>query len=144
MTAPLAGPENGGGAAGGPPAHPIDVMIVEDQREIREGLARLIDRAAGFRCIERLDRRLLIGREHGRVLRRIPYNLMTSAALTLSRIGLHVPPEPMRLQPGPSPRHRHVVVIYLQEPSELARAPVRAAPGGACRVFSNVRFHRWL
>ena len=51
MTAPRAGPENGGGAAGGPPAHPIDVMIVEDQREIREGLARLIDRAAGFRCV---------------------------------------------------------------------------------------------
>jgi DNA-binding NarL/FixJ family response regulator len=30
---------------------PIDVMIVEDSREIREGLARLIHRADGFRCL---------------------------------------------------------------------------------------------
>jgi DNA-binding NarL/FixJ family response regulator len=29
------------------------VLIVEDQREIREGLARLIDRAVGFRCVGR-------------------------------------------------------------------------------------------
>jgi DNA-binding NarL/FixJ family response regulator len=29
------------------------VLIVEDQRDIREGLARLIDRAAGFRCVAR-------------------------------------------------------------------------------------------
>jgi DNA-binding NarL/FixJ family response regulator len=29
----------------------VDVLIVEDQREIREGLARLIDRAAGFRSV---------------------------------------------------------------------------------------------
>jgi DNA-binding NarL/FixJ family response regulator len=29
------------------------VMIVEDQRDIREGLARLIDRATGFRCVAR-------------------------------------------------------------------------------------------
>jgi DNA-binding NarL/FixJ family response regulator len=29
------------------------VLIVEDQRDIREGLARLIDRAAGFRCVGR-------------------------------------------------------------------------------------------
>jgi DNA-binding NarL/FixJ family response regulator len=34
-------------------SRPIDVMIVEDQREIREGLARLIDRAVGFRCVGR-------------------------------------------------------------------------------------------
>jgi DNA-binding NarL/FixJ family response regulator len=32
---------------------PIDVLIVEDQRDIREGLARLIDRAPGFRCVAR-------------------------------------------------------------------------------------------
>ena len=32
---------------------PIDVLIVEDQRDIREGLARLLDRAGGFRCVAR-------------------------------------------------------------------------------------------
>ena len=37
----------------GPASHPIGVLIVEDQRDIREGLARLIDRAAGFRCVGR-------------------------------------------------------------------------------------------
>jgi DNA-binding NarL/FixJ family response regulator len=31
----------------------IAVMIVEDGREIRDGLARLIDRADGFRCVGR-------------------------------------------------------------------------------------------
>jgi len=36
-----------------PAARPIDVMIVEDGREIREGLARLIDRVDGFRCVAR-------------------------------------------------------------------------------------------
>ena len=34
-------------------SRPIDVLIVEDQRDVREGLARLIDRAAGFRCVGR-------------------------------------------------------------------------------------------
>jgi DNA-binding NarL/FixJ family response regulator len=37
----------------GAASHPIGVLIVEDQRDIREGLARLIDRAAGFRCVGR-------------------------------------------------------------------------------------------
>jgi DNA-binding NarL/FixJ family response regulator len=41
------------GATGRPASRPIDVLIVEDQREIREGLARLIDRADGFRCVGR-------------------------------------------------------------------------------------------
>ena len=41
------------GSTGAPASHPIDVLIVEDQRDIREGLARLIDRAAGFRCVGR-------------------------------------------------------------------------------------------
>ena len=50
MSTPPAGPTDGG-APGGPEGHSIGVLIVEDQREIREGLARLIDRAAGFRCV---------------------------------------------------------------------------------------------
>ena len=50
MSAPPAGPTDAV-AAGGPASHSIGVLIVEDQREIREGLARLIDRAAGFRCV---------------------------------------------------------------------------------------------
>lgn len=29
----------------------VDVLIVEDQRDIREGLARLIERSAGLRCV---------------------------------------------------------------------------------------------
>jgi DNA-binding NarL/FixJ family response regulator len=41
------------GSTGRPGSHRIDVLIVEDQRDIREGLARLIDRAAGFRCVGR-------------------------------------------------------------------------------------------
>lgn len=41
------------GATGRQASRPIDVLIVEDQRDIREGLARLIDRAAGFRCVGR-------------------------------------------------------------------------------------------
>ena len=32
---------------------PIHVILVEDGRDIREGLARLIDRAEGFRCVGR-------------------------------------------------------------------------------------------
>jgi DNA-binding NarL/FixJ family response regulator len=32
-------------------ASTIDVLIVEDQRGIREGLARLIERSVGFRCV---------------------------------------------------------------------------------------------
>ena len=43
-------PSTNAGATGGH-ARLIDVVIVEDQREIREGLARLIDRATGFRCV---------------------------------------------------------------------------------------------
>ncbi len=31
----------------------IAVMIVEDSRDIRDGLARLIDRVDGFRCVGR-------------------------------------------------------------------------------------------
>ena len=38
---------------GAAPSDPITVLIVEDQREIRDGLARLIDRAAGVRCVAR-------------------------------------------------------------------------------------------
>ena len=49
MSAPDAASTNG--VASGGHARPIDVFIVEDQREIREGLARLIDRATGFRCV---------------------------------------------------------------------------------------------
>lgn len=41
------------GPTGRPGSEPIGVLIVEDQREIREGLARLIDRADGFRCVGR-------------------------------------------------------------------------------------------
>jgi len=41
------------GSTGRPGARSIGVLIVEDQREIREGLARLIDRADGFRCVAR-------------------------------------------------------------------------------------------
>jgi DNA-binding NarL/FixJ family response regulator len=41
------------GTGGRPAPGPIDVLIVEDQRDIRDGLARLIDRAVGFRCIGR-------------------------------------------------------------------------------------------
>jgi DNA-binding NarL/FixJ family response regulator len=41
------------GTSGRPASSPIDVLIVEDQRDIRDGLARLIDRAVGFRCIGR-------------------------------------------------------------------------------------------
>jgi DNA-binding NarL/FixJ family response regulator len=33
--------------------HPIDVLIVEDQREVREGLACLIERVPDFRCVGR-------------------------------------------------------------------------------------------
>ena len=40
-------------SAGAPGPGPIAVLIVEDQREIREGLARLIDRAPGVRCVAR-------------------------------------------------------------------------------------------
>jgi DNA-binding NarL/FixJ family response regulator len=40
-------------SAGPQSPRPIDVVIVEDSREIREGLARLIDRADGFRCLAR-------------------------------------------------------------------------------------------
>ena len=40
-------------SADAPASGPIAVLIVEDQREIREGLARLIDRAPGVRCIAR-------------------------------------------------------------------------------------------
>ena len=43
MSAPRSDPPTNEGSTGGPAAHPIDVLIVEDQREIREGLARLID-----------------------------------------------------------------------------------------------------
>lgn len=43
-------PSTNAGANGGH-VRPIDVVIVEDQPEIREGLARLIDRATGFRCV---------------------------------------------------------------------------------------------
>ena len=46
------GPGNGE-STGAPAPGAIDVIIVEDQREIREGLARLIDRAAGVRCVGR-------------------------------------------------------------------------------------------
>ena len=34
-------------------SRPIAVMIVEDSRDIRDGLARLIDRVDGFRCVGR-------------------------------------------------------------------------------------------
>jgi DNA-binding NarL/FixJ family response regulator len=38
--------------AGGPPdRRPIQVTIIEDQREVREGLRTLIDGTAGFRCV---------------------------------------------------------------------------------------------
>ena len=50
MSAPPSGPADGV-APEEPASHSIGVLIVEDQREIREGLARLIDRAAGFRCV---------------------------------------------------------------------------------------------
>jgi DNA-binding NarL/FixJ family response regulator len=38
------------GAAGGPPPQPILTAIIEDQRDIREGLAMLIGGTEGFRC----------------------------------------------------------------------------------------------
>jgi DNA-binding NarL/FixJ family response regulator len=53
MSAPHSQSPKNLGPTGGPPSGPIDVLIVEDQREIRDGLARLIDRAAGFRCVGR-------------------------------------------------------------------------------------------
>lgn len=37
-------------AAGGPPPQPILTAIIEDQRDIREGLAMLIGGTEGFRC----------------------------------------------------------------------------------------------
>ncbi|MCC6742324.1 MAG: response regulator transcription factor [Acidobacteria bacterium] len=39
-----------GGSNAAPPVHPIAVAIVEDRREICEGLAYLIDASPGFRC----------------------------------------------------------------------------------------------
>ena len=37
-------------AMASPTVSPLGVIVVEDEREIREGLAALIDRAPGFRC----------------------------------------------------------------------------------------------
>ena len=61
---------------------PSTSLIVEDQREIREGLARLIDRAAGFRCVGRLSI------DGGGACRRVPSDPPAVALLDIGLPGM--------------------------------------------------------
>ena len=108
-------------------------------------------RAAGrqrqdrIEAVERLDGRFLIDGEHRRVVGRIHIqpNHVRRLGLEVGIVRLHVPLESMRLQPGAPPRLADEVVMNLQQPTELARAPVRAAVGRRLsRLLQHPRLHR--
>jgi hypothetical protein len=92
-----------------------------------------------------LNRGLFIRREDGRVLRwiHIQSDHVGRFGLKVGIIGLHVPLDPMRLQPSRLPRVRHVVVIDPQQRRELAGTPVGApVRRRLTRLLKNPRLHR--
>jgi hypothetical protein len=101
-------------------------------------------RQHGVEAIERLNRRFFIDGEHGRMIRRIDVqpNDVGRLRLEIGVVRLHVAFEAMRLQTGALPSFGDEIVMNLQQPTQLARTPVRAAVGRRLpRLFQDARFH---
>ena len=93
--------------------------------------------------IERLNRRLFVDAEHHGVLGRIEVQADNIRGLRLE-LGIgrpHVPFEPMRLQPGMSPRSGDNRVLHAQLAPERPRRPMRrAVRRRAARPRHDARF----
>jgi hypothetical protein len=85
--------------------------------------------AARGPAAERLNRRFLVDREHGGVIRRIHVQAdhIRGFGFEVGIVGLHVAFKPMGLQPRALPRFGDEVVVNLQHATQLPRAPMRAA-----------------
>ena len=98
-----------------------------------------------IQAVQRLDRRLLVGGKHDRVLRRIQVepDHVGRFLLELRIVRQHVALEPMRLTAGAAPDARDQHVTDAQHLAQLARAPMRAAVGRLLpRLRQDARFQR--
>ena len=98
-------------------------------------------RQHGIEAVQRLNGRLLVDGEDGRVVRRIDVQAdhVGGFRFEVGIVRLHVALEPVRLEAGALPRFRHEVVMNLEHAPQLAGIQCVLPSGGGCCVFAKMR-----
>jgi len=102
-------------------------------------------RQHGIQTVERLNRRLFVGCEHGGVLRwiQVEPNHVSGLGLDVQVVGSHVPFEPVRLDAGTGRGGPYMVEVNLQVARQLPSAPMGTAIRWPLRFRENARLQRW-